>query len=52
MRLIPIIANDLPPGRTWLCSACRTRIRTGQPHRAVEPYPHATIEPLFEREGE
>jgi hypothetical protein len=37
---------DLPPGPTWRCSDCGARIRTGEPHAAVEPRPHATLAPL------
>jgi len=48
MRLLVPIAEqrDLPPGQTWLCMACGTRVKVGQPHRSVTPYPHATIKPL------
>jgi hypothetical protein len=40
--------EDLPPGPTWRCSACRTRIRTGQPHSAQLPWPHYTVQALLE----
>ena len=39
---------DLPPGHTWQCSICGARIRQGEPHSAREPWPHATLETLFE----
>ena len=32
------LAAGLPPGRTWLCSVCGTRVRAGQPHR-TDVYP-------------
>lgn len=34
---------DLPPGPTLQCSVCKTRLRPGQPHTALEPYPHQTL---------
>ena len=32
------------PGPTWICGVCFTRVRTGQPHRALDPKPHATLQ--------
>ena len=48
-RLLAPIAEqrDLPPGETWLCMACGTRVKVGQPHRAVLPFAHATVKPLL-----
>jgi len=34
---------DLPPGRTYRCDECGTRLRSGQPHSALEPTPHQTL---------
>jgi hypothetical protein len=36
--------KDLPPGPTWQCQDCGERVRTGQPHIALEPFPHSTLE--------
>lgn len=33
-------AAEMPPGKTWRCGACRTRLRRGQPHSARRPWPH------------
>lgn len=33
---------DLPPGDTYQCEHCGTRLRPGQPHSALEPIPHQT----------
>jgi len=49
LRLLPPQA-DLPPGRTYECSACRTRVREGQPHTASEPHPHQTYAALIHNE--
>jgi hypothetical protein len=38
--------EDLPEGDTWKCRVCRTRVRLGQPHTAVEPWPHSTLEAM------
>ena len=42
---------DLPPGNTWRCTACGTRLRRGQPHSALEPYPHQAMNALLVRES-
>lgn len=34
---------DLPPGRTYQCDECGTRLRPCQPHSAMEPHPHQTL---------
>ena len=39
--------KDLPPGDTFQCRACGARIRRGEPHTAVSPFPHNTLEALF-----
>ena len=36
----------LPPGPTFQCSACGTRLRSGQPHSATRPWPHSTLAAL------
>lgn len=41
--------EGMPPGPTWQCSVCGALIRTGEPHSAREPRPHATLETLYER---
>jgi len=38
---------DLPAGPTWQCKVCGARVRTGEPHSAREPHPHATLETLI-----
>jgi len=38
---------DLPPGETFRCGECGTRLRSGQPHSALEPKPHFTIAALI-----
>ena len=44
VSLVPLPPQeDLPPGPTWRCSCCGTRVRSGQPHTAVEPRPHQTF---------
>jgi hypothetical protein len=40
---------DLPAGRATRCTACGTRLRPGQPHTAMEPYPHAVYDMLVTR---
>ena len=42
--------SDLPPGRTHRCEHCDTRLREGQPHAALKPYPHGTLEMLIKEE--
>lgn len=42
---------DLPPGPTSRCSACGTRLRTGQPHTGMKPYPHAVYTMLIVEEA-
>jgi hypothetical protein len=37
------LMHGVPPGPTWLCSVCRTRIRTGQIHISDKPHGHAII---------
>ena len=44
------LQKDLPPGPTWRCMACGTRLRTGQPHSAVLPEPHYSIEVVEARQ--
>ena len=48
--------DDLPgpePGTVggiaWRCCGCGTRLRPGQPHTALVPYPHQTFELLAYR---
>lgn len=43
--------DDLPPGRTLLCTECGTRVRDGQPHTAMRPRPHATLGALIRVES-
>jgi hypothetical protein len=35
---------DKPEGDTWLCTVCQARVRANEPHRALEPRPHATLQ--------
>jgi len=39
--------TDLPPGKTFKCMECGTRIREGQPHTALAPRPHQTLSLLI-----
>jgi hypothetical protein len=41
---------DLPPGDTFRCLVCGTRIRPGQPHSALAPEAHYTVDALLVRE--
>ncbi len=36
-------ATAYPDGKTWVCSVCATRVRTGQPHRTDVRPAHATL---------
>jgi hypothetical protein len=42
--------RDLPPGDTFKCRACGTRVRRGQVHIALKPWPHDTLEHLIKEE--
>ena len=42
--------RDLPPGETFKCPHCGTRIRTGQVHVSRLPYPHESLATLIKRE--
>ena len=45
MRLVKLPPqDDKPEGDTWLCTTCQARVRLNEPHRALEPRPHATLE--------
>jgi hypothetical protein len=47
-RLIPMPEQkDLPPGPTWQCDTCGERVRTGQPHTALVPWPHQSYAALI-----
>lgn len=37
---------DLPPGRVFECVHCGTRLKEGQPHCALQPYPHQSLTTL------
>jgi hypothetical protein len=41
---------DLPPGPTYECGVCGTRIRTGQSHSAKLPHLHWNLAAMFARE--
>ena len=43
-------ANAYPIGRTYVCSACGTRVREGQPHRTDVQPAHATMAALIVHE--
>jgi hypothetical protein len=38
---------DLPVGATLKCMECGTRLRKGQPHTAITPWPHQTLSLLI-----
>jgi hypothetical protein len=38
--------TDLPPGRVFQCQHCYTRLKEGQPHTALSPYPHQSLTTL------
>lgn len=42
--------TDLPPGRTFVCRHCGTRLRLGQPHSALKPWPHQNLDALIVHE--
>jgi len=46
IELNPEKHKDLPAGRTFECSECGTRLRIGQPHTALQPKPHVTLDAL------
>ena len=45
-----VTQRDLPEGLTVRCLHCGARIREGEPHIAIEPYPHGTMAMLTKRE--
>jgi hypothetical protein len=42
--------TDLPPGRVFGCYHCGTRLKEGQPHTALRPYPHQSLTTLVKTE--
>ena len=47
-RLVEIpTPKGYPPGKTYVCSVCGTRVRRGQPHRTDVRPAHATLEALI-----
>lgn len=48
--LINVTERDaalFPPGPVYQCQVCGTRMRSGQPHCALEPEPHQTFEAII-----
>lgn len=43
-------ARQAPHAPTFRCLVCGTRLRTGQPHSALEPVPHQVHDTLIVRE--
>lgn len=51
LLLHPLPTQDsLPPGDTFKCRACGTRVRRGQVHIGLKPWPHDTLEHLIRTE--